>query len=189
MSIPTSFLIAIAGLAILASCGEKGTTPGKATDQDTIAAARVQALEDSLSVRPDQKRAQALIDVYMLYAKVHPLDSLSPEYIFRAANMKVSFGQPQAGITLYDRIIANYPRWRKLQDAYYLKALTIDNDLHQKGAAQHAYQEVIDRFPGGRFSDEAKQMIANMKYTDEELIKKFEAMNADSAKVPATVVK
>jgi outer membrane protein assembly factor BamD (BamD/ComL family) len=120
---------------------------------------------------------------------VHPLDSLSPEFIFRAANMKVSFGDPKAGIGLYDRIIANYPTWGKLQDAYYLKALTIDNDLHQRGAAQQAYQEVIDKFPGGRFTAEAQQMIANMQYSDEDLIKKFEAMNADSTKAQATVVK
>ncbi|MEO8734717.1 MAG: hypothetical protein ABI373_10335, partial [Flavobacteriales bacterium] len=69
----------------------------------------------------------------------------------------------------------------------YLKALTIDNDLQQKGAAKQAYEEVIEKFPDGRFTAEAKQMIANMQYSDEELIKKFEAMNADSTN--ATVVK
>jgi len=181
-------LPALAGLAVLVSCGGSGTS-GKASDQDSIPAARIRAMEDSLSAKPDQKKAQALCDVYLLYAKAHPLDSLAPEYVFRAANMKVSFGDPKAGIALYDRIIENYRTWRKLQDTYYLKALTIDNDLHQKGEAQQAYQEVIETFPGGRFADEAKQMLANMQYSDEELIKRFEAMNADSTKAQATVVK
>ena len=189
MRMHANILITLAGLAILASCGESGSATGKATDQDTLAAARIRVLEDSLSAKPDQKNAQELFDVYLLYAKVHPLDSLAPEYIFRAANMRISFGDPKAGITLYDRIIANYPTWRKLQDAYYLKALTIDNDLHQRGAATQAYQDVIDKFPEGRYTEEAKQMIANMQYSDEDLIKKFEAMNADSTNARETVVK
>ncbi len=187
MRTQTSLLIAVIGLSIFASCGENSTAVSKAADQDTLASTRIRVMEDSLSAKPDQKNAQALYDVYLLYAKVHPLDSLAPEYIFRAANMRISFGDPKAGITLYDRIIANYPTWRKLQDTYYLKALTIDNDLQQKGAAKQAYEEVIEKFPDGRFTAEAKQMIANMQYSDEELIKKFEAMNADSTN--ATVVK
>ena len=189
MRTTTSTLITLCGLALLAACGGTDNSTGSA--EDSVAAERIHAMEESLYAKPnvDMKQAQALLDVYMLYAKTHPLDSLTPEYIFRAASMKTSLGDPQGAITLYDRIIGNYPHWSKLPDAFYLKAFTIDNGLHEKGAAQQAYQEVINRFPDHRFAADAKQMIANMQYSDEELVKKFEAMNADSTKAEATAGK
>jgi len=168
-------------LAALTACGsgkEQADSP-----ENEVAAERVRAMEDSLYAKPgmDRKGAQALIDVYLLYAKVHPLDSLTPEYLFRAAGMKGTLGDPVAGIDLYDRIIRDFPAWRKLPDTYYLKAFTIDNGLRQRGEAERAYTEVIGRFPDHQFAKDAAQMIENLKYTDEELMQRFEAMNADSA--------
>src|SRR5690606_15317322 len=123
-------------LAALTACGsgkEQADSP-----ENEVAAERVRAMEDSLYAKPgmDRKGAQALIDVYLLYAKVHPLDSLTPEYLFRAAGMKGTLGDPVAGIDLYDRIIRDFPAWRKLPDTYYLKAFTIDNGLRQRGEAE-----------------------------------------------------
>ena len=45
---------------------------------------------------------------------------------------------------------------------------------------------MINRFPDHRFAADSKQMIENLKYTDEELMKKFEAMNADSTQAQAS---
>jgi hypothetical protein len=181
MKLSCGTFIAAISLLLLSACGGhngKGETPGA----DTLAAARIHAMEDSLYARPgfDRKGAQALLDVYLLYAKVHPLDSLTPEYLFRGASLKGNMGDPQGGIALYDRIIRDFPHWKKIPDTYYLKAFTIDNGLGQKGAAQQAYQVVIDKFPDHRFAKDAAQMIENLKYTDEELMAKFQAMNADS---------
>ena len=81
---------------------------------------------------------------------------------------------------VYDRIISNYPGWRRLADTYYLRAFTLDNDLDQKGDAKTAYEEVISRYPDHPFARDAKQMIENLQYTDEQLIEKFKKMNAEA---------
>ncbi len=176
------WILATAFAGLLAACGsnEKGAAPETPAAE---AHARIRAMEDSLYAKPgvDRKGAQALLDVYLLYARQNPLDSLTPEYIFRGAGLRSTLGDPQGGIELYDRIIRDYPAWRKLADAYYLKAFTIDNGLHQRGEAEKAYQLVIEKFPQHRFAQESRQMIENLKYTDEELIQRFEAMN-DSAR-------
>ena len=177
-----NIIAVLIALAFLSACG--GSDTDKADNNaDGVAAERVRIMEDSLYAKPgmDRKGAQALLDVYLLYAKVHPLDSLTPEYLFRAASMKSNLGDPQGGIGLYDRIIRDFPSWRKISDTYYLKAFTIDNGLQQKGEAERAYTEVINRFPDHRFAQDAQQMIENLKYTDEELMQRFEAMNMDSA--------
>lgn len=171
----------------LVACGGGSEADGPANATDTLATHRIQAMEDSLHAKPglDQRQAQALVDVYLLYAKIHPLDSLAPEYLFRAANVKTSLGDAHGAIALYDRIIQGYGSWGKLPDTYFLKAFTIDNVLHARGEAKLAYQEVVDRFPDDRLAEEAKQSIINLQYSDEELVKRFEAMNADSTKATA----
>ncbi|MCC6839947.1 MAG: tetratricopeptide repeat protein [Flavobacteriales bacterium] len=168
----------VAMLLVLSSCGSGAETEAGGN----VAADRIRAMEDTLYATPgvDRKGAQALLDVYLLYAKQHPLDSLTPEYIFRGASLRSTLGDPQGAIELYERIMRDFPGWRKIPDTYYLKAFAIDNGLHQKGEAEKAYQTVIDKFPDHRFAKDAAQMIVNLGYTDEELIQRFEALNADS---------
>lgn len=181
-----NWIFTTAMVALLAACGgsDKGTAQDAKAEEAHV---RIRAMEDSLYAKPgvDRKGAQALLDVYLLYARQNPLDSLTPEYLFRGAGLRSTLGDPQGGIELYDRIIRDYPAWRKLVDTYYLKAFTIDNGLHQRGEAEKAYQVVISKFPEHRFAQESKQMIENLKYTDEELIQRFERMNADSSQARA----
>ena len=90
-------------------------------------------MEDSLYARPgvDRKGAQALLDVYLAYAKLHPLDSMTPEYIFRGASIKSTLGDPQSGIALYDLTIRNFKHWPHTETPYYLKTFNLDNVLDQ----------------------------------------------------------
>lgn len=166
-------------LVLLAACGDGAKQPdSKAVE----AARRIRAMEDSLfaSTAFDRKSAQALLDVYLAYERSFPGDSLAPEYAFRAANTKKTLGDPQGSVQIYDRIIRNNPTWRKMPDVYYLRAFTIDDGLKQKGEAKKAYEEVIEKFPDDPYAAQARQMIANLQYTDEELIERFKRMNADS---------
>lgn len=168
-------------LTLVAACGGKGDG-GQGTGEGQVAAEGIRVMEDSLYAKAevDRKGARALQDVYLLYAKQYPLDSLTPEYLFRAAGLRSTLGDPKGSIALYDRIIRDYPGWRKITDTYFVKAFTIDNGLHQRGEAERAYQAVVDKFPEHHLAQEAKMMIQNLKYSDDELIRRFEAMNADS---------
>ena len=144
---------------------------------------RIQGMEDSLfnSSIFEQRNAQALLDVYKAYATALPLDSMAPEYLFRAAGVARSMKDPQQSIFLYDRIVRDYPGWKKLPDTYYLKAFVIDSDLGKKGEAQTAYTYVIDNFPEHPFAEQARLAIANLNFTDEELIARFKAMEGDTS--------
>jgi outer membrane protein assembly factor BamD (BamD/ComL family) len=176
--------LSVVAVVLLAACGGNTEAPAtEDTQKAEEAAARIHVMEDSLFKQPtfDSKGAQALLDVYLAYAKTFPLDTLTPEYLFRAAGGKNNLGDPRGGIGLYDRIIKNYPSWRKTPDAYYLKALSLDKDLHQLGEAKTAYQAFINEYPEHPFVNDAKRMMEYLGLTDEELIKKFQEMNKDSA--------
>ncbi len=177
----------LAPLMLLFACGQgdKADTKTSASADSTNtmeAVKRIRAMEDSLFAKPvyDRKGAMALRDVYLVFAKTNPLDTMTPEYLFRCAGVHRTLGEPQETMKVYDRIISNYPGWRRLADTYYLRAFTLDNDLNQKGEAKTAYEEVINRFPDHPFAKDAKQMIENLQYSDEELIEKFKKMNAEA---------
>lgn len=169
-------LFPLAALVLCVGCGEKA-------EQATDVASRIKAMEDSVfeSLSFDQRKAQALLDVYKSFAKNYPQDSLAPEYLFRAANLAKTMHDGEQGIVLYDRIIKDYPTWKRLPDVYYLKAFTIDSDLDRMGEAKTAYEEVIARYPDHPFAKDARAMIDNLQYTDEELIQRFQQMQGDSA--------
>lgn len=168
-------------LALSAACGG-GEAPPASPPEATVdeARTRIRAQEDTLFSKMvfDRRGALELRSVYLAFAERFPLDTLVPEYLFRAASVSRSLGEPEETLKLYDRVIKNFPSWSKIADAYYLRAFTIDSDLGRKGEAKTAYEEVIQRFPEHKFAADAKQMIENLQYTDEELIERFKRMNA-----------
>ena len=180
MNVSMKYIFLLPFFALMVACGgsEKPETPVDAKE-------RIRAMEDSVfeSSTFDRRRAQALLDVYKAYANAYQLDSMAPEYLFRAANLSKSMHDGEQGIRLYDRIIKDYGAWYRLPDVYYLKAFTIDSELDQRGAAKEAYEEVINRYPDHPFAKDARIMIDNLMYTDEELIQRFQQMAQDSAAI------
>lgn len=170
-------LFILAALLFIVACGEPAA-PDTPEAKSAEMVARIQSMEDSLfnSMEFDRRKAQGLVDVYKAYVAAFPSDSLTPEYLFRAAGVYKSMRQPEQSILLYDRIINDYRGWKRLADAYYLKAFTIDSELDQKGEAQRAYKEVINLFPDHPFARDARIMIDNLSMTDQELIEKFQRM-------------
>ena len=69
--------------------------------------------------------------------------------------------------------------WERLPDAYYVKALTIDADIGHKGEAKRAYEQVINQFPDHPYAQDARALIANLEYSDEELIRRFQQMEKE----------
>ena len=172
--------VLLTGLMALIACGGGNTDTGTDTAE---AVKRIRAMEDSVfeNLAFDQRSAQALLDVYKAFATAHPQDTMAPEYLFRAAGVAKSVRDADQSLRLYDRIIKDYPSWRRIPDTYYLRAFTLDNDLDRIGEARTAYEDVINRFPDHAFARDAKAMIENLGLTDEQLIQKFEAAQKDSA--------
>ncbi|MFZ1687539.1 MAG: tetratricopeptide repeat protein [Flavobacteriales bacterium] len=169
---------------LLHACGGGGAstptddaTAGKRMMQGRIDSMRNAMEDDTLY---DARGAQELLDVYKAYAKANPHDSLSPEYLFRAAGLSDPLGRPDESMLLYERVIRDYPGWSRIVDCYYLRALTLDK-MGKKDEARMAYEEVISRYPDHQFAKDAKQMIENLQYTDEQLIEKFRAQNEAGA--------
>ena len=182
-------LVFLLGLTILAACGsnnrnveEDHVDPERSETAIVLEQQKViQGLEDSLydgNMKFKRRTASQVFDVYLAYAAEHPLDSLAPEYIFRAAQVSTGLDKNERAIKLYDRIIRNYPGWVKIPETRFMKGFTYDNHMDQKGAAKQAYEELIYEHPDHELAAQAKQLIDNMQFSDEELIKKWKEENS-----------
>lgn len=162
-----------------------GTMPPD-TVSSTVMAGRIRMQEDSLFASEvfDRRGAMALQAVYEAFVKVYPADTLAPEYLFRGAGLAKALGNAEQGVRLYDRIIAEYPDWRRIVSAYYMKAFTIDDGVGDKERARKAYEEVIARFPDHPFAKDSRAMIENLQYTDEQLIERFKRMEQEQGSTP-----
>lgn len=169
--------------ATLVACGGSSTTPEKpaeaAADMRTEAVRRVRNMEDSLSAQPvfDKRSMMAIRDVYLAFSERFPLDTLAPDMLRKAASTTGNLGDHKRAISLYDRLIKDYPSWPHTPDVYYFRASEIETGLGQKGEAKRAYEEFISKFPENEFADDARMAIEYMQYTPEQLMEIFRKKN------------
>lgn len=185
------FLFSLLTFVVLffACGGDDQSASSTNTDQPTeeVVAAEQQKniakLEDELyqkNLQFDRRAANQIFDVYLAYAAEHPLDTLTPEYLFRAGQVSTGLKKNELAIKIYDRIIENYGAWNKIVEVKFMKGFTYENHLDRLGAAKEVYQDIVYDHPDHPLAAQAKQLIDNMQYSDEELIKKWQEENASA---------
>ncbi|MCF8235501.1 MAG: tetratricopeptide repeat protein [Bacteroidales bacterium] len=142
---------------------------------------RVDTLEDRLfsgaSGSIDKTRAKQLLNTYVTYYYLFPEDSLTPEYLFRAADMSMNLFSAGKSISLFNKVLENYPDYRKAPQCLFLKAFVYENNLNDLDNAKKYYAEFIEKYPNDDFADDAQMSLKNLGKTPEELIREFEAAN------------
>lgn len=167
-------LLILALVAALASCGSSN-------EKD---AAEIKTAEDTLFSSSegfiDKAKAFELVDLYVDYANSYPDDSMAVEYLFKGAEFCLNLGEGQRAITLYDRVIQEYPDFRKVPECLFLKGYVYENYLGDLNNAKAIYLEFIEKYPDNEFADDAEISIQNLGKSPEELIKQFEEQQAIS---------
>ncbi len=167
-------LLILALVAALASCGSSN-------EKD---AAEIQTAEDTLFSTSegfiDKAKALELVDLYVDYANSYPDDSMAVEYLFKGAEFCLNLGEGQRAITLYNRVIQEYPDFRKVPECLFLKGYVYENYLGDLDNAKAIYLEFIEKYPDNEFADDAEISIQNLGKSPEELIKQFEEQQAVS---------
>ncbi|MBI9036736.1 MAG: tetratricopeptide repeat protein [Bacteroidales bacterium] len=142
------------------------------------AKSKINELESNLFSSEDmvlnRKQASELVNAYIDYADKFPDDTLSPEYIFKAADICMNILNPSKAIWFFDRIIREYPDYRKVPESMFLKAYVYDNNMQSYDLARKLYTEFIEKYPDNEFADDARVSIQNLGKTPEEIIKEIE---------------
>lgn len=119
----------------------------------------------------------ALIGVvaFYNYANICHNDTLGPIYLFKAGQVCASINDADKARTMYEKCIADYPKFNNRGAALFLLAQLYDNQtvLHNEKTAKEIYQQIIKEYPNSSYATDAKAAIQNLGKSDEELVKEF----------------
>jgi len=167
----TYSLVFIAVILLTVSCNnnaEKQKLASAVTELEAV------ILSDTTSLL-DRGLALELIQAYENYANALPQDSLSPEYLYKGAEIAMNLQMAGRAIEFHQRILKNYPDFDKRSYCLFLQAFIYENQMQQYETAKKLYLEFIEDFPDHPLADDAEVSMANMGKSLEELIKSWEA--------------
>ena len=129
--------------------------------------------------------ATSVLKHYLAFADAYKDDTLSGEYIFRAAELENSLHSYKEAVDLYERLITSYPGHPKVAAALFMQAFVFDTGLHNPEKAKTKYKEFLDKYPGHQLAASAKATYdqLNAGISDEDLVKIFEARQDSISKL------
>jgi outer membrane protein assembly factor BamD (BamD/ComL family) len=159
---------------LASSCSQKNKLERQITDlEEDIFSVTDQAINTDKTAR--------LVDAYVAYADAYPRDKKSVEYLFNAGNVAMNLLDPKKAISIFDRIMQNYPDYEKIPHCLFLKAFIYENQMNQLGQAEMLYREFLQKYPGHEFADDAELSLKNLGKSPEELLEQFQrSTGADS---------
>lgn len=133
---------------------------------------QIEDFEDSIfesAVAADEATADQLTALYTAFADKYPDDTLSPQFLLKAAEIQGNVLHTDNSIALYDRIINNYPDFEDLPICYFLKGIAYESDSQFEKARQ-AYQTFVDKYPDHYMADQTRKMIPLVGKSTEEML-------------------
>ncbi len=138
----------------------------------------IKSLEDELfsdeNKMIDKDKAGTLVAAYISYADEFPGDSETPEFLFKAGDLAMNLNMPQKAIKVFDRILKDFPDYKKAPQCLFLKGYVYENEIGDLNTAKRIYEEFLQKYPNDEFADDASVSIKNLGKSPEELIKEFE---------------
>ena len=183
MSKKLSLPLLIISALLIASCGgNKQNTDGTAKPSIEESKKNYQSLIDSIEKKMQATRdmpidhgtAMFAMKCYDEYASYFPKEDKSPEYLFKAGEIANSMRFPEPAINYLSRLVTNYPSYKNIPYAIFMKGMIYDDQLKDTANARKMYQEVINRFPNTQMAEDSKSSIKNLGKSVEDLVKEFE---------------
>jgi len=171
----TYFIGILCLIITFSSCGNK-----REAELQKIKELETKLFTDSNKVK-DEVSAYNLQVAYTHFAEEFPADPEAPEYLFKAADLGLGMSWSKSTIDFLDKIIREYPDYPKVPDAVFLKAFVYDHQLNDDVKAGEIYKEFIAKYPDHVFTKDAQASLNNLGKSDEDLIREFEAMNAETS--------
>jgi TolA-binding protein len=179
--------ILLAGISLgflLASCQSPEEKAAEKAKQDSITAIDTKlkhkrAVDSAENVmRADKtynmKNAMGTLKTYNDYIRAYPADTLTAEYLFRAADLAMGAKQYTESANYLETILDQHKGYRKYADACFVAAFVYDTYLenvnHGGDRAKQLYQFIIDNYPNTSYAEQSKVLITYIGTSDEEMI-------------------
>lgn len=167
--------IAFAGCLMLSSCQSSRDKALKKISENE------RKLHSDSTMVVNARLGNDLIFSYLGFAEQFPEDSLSPDYLFRAAEVASGIGNPKKSIELYKQVYEKYPQYKRSAYCLFLQGFVYETQLRDTANAKKIYTAFISKYPGHSLYNDVKFSIENLGKSEEELIKQFEANLTNSS--------
>ncbi len=163
-----SFLLI--SLLVVAACQ---TGPKKEKDMKPAAIATIDSLEavllnDSLGL--NEAAAANLTKAYLQFADRYSKDTLSVDYLFRAADVMRGMFRMMDAVQTLDLITKRYPNHDKAAVALFYAGFILHADADQNTMAADYFDRLIEEYPDHPMADEARNMLPMLKLSDEQIL-------------------
>jgi len=118
-----------------------------------------------------------LIDNYYQFQQTYKQDSLSPVYLYRAAEAALYIDQGIKAIAFLKQIESGYPDFPDMGNVIFLIGFTYDSNEKNFDAAREYYEKFLEKYPEHPLAKDTKILIKNLGKSLEEIIREFEAKN------------
>lgn len=122
----------------------------------------------------NKENSEKYVDICESFALVYPQDSLSPDYLFKAAEMSRAMQSYAKTVSLYDWITMYHPDDKNAPMALFLKGFLIENDLKNPVEAKKIYQSFLEKYPNHAMAKDITFLITNIGKSDKEIIEKID---------------
>lgn len=164
--------IIAAGLCISVLCFSCKPAKEKLKDQITGLEKEISANNKSLA---DKNKADKVIELYKSYSETYADDTISADYLFKAADLANGLQEYPQAMVLYKKVCDKYPAYPKAPLALFLQGFISENNLHDIDQARLLYQDFLNKYPGNPLAKDAKWSIANLGKSPQDIVKGFES--------------
>ncbi len=155
---------------------------------------RIRSIEKRLfspeAVSFSKPTADSLLTMYDEYISRFPADSLTPSFVFKAANVAMNAGNGSRALSYFDRYLKSYPYQPKAALCLFFKAFVYENVIHDIEQARESYLLFIEKYPNNEFNKDARLALMNLGKSPEQMVREFDMKRkADSIRIADSLAK
>lgn len=134
--------------------------------------------------------ADSLLALYDEFIEAWPSDSVTPTFVFKAANVAMNAGNGGKAIGYFNRYLQSWPDKPKAPLCLFFKAFVYENVTHDIEQARESYVLFIEKYPNNEFTRDAQLALMNLGKTPDQMVREFDLKRkADSIRVADSVAK
>ena len=141
---------------------------------------KIRELESVVNSKADTvynvAKAKELADAYIDFAVEFPDDTAAATCYYNAARILMNNLNPGKAVEYFDKVIKDYPDYRRVAECMFLEAFTYDNFLKDINKAKEGYNTFISKYPNHEYADDARSLIEMLGKTPEQISAEFQEM-------------
>ena len=139
----------------------------------------IKQAEEALYADEDQFKfedsiAERTIRAYEKYAEAFPEDSVSAEYLFKAADVYRALKRYPKALEIYSDIQKKFPDHSRVPYTYFLQGFVYENELMKPNEAKPFYETFLEKYPDHALARDVAFSLEFLGKSPEEIIKSFD---------------